>query len=561
MAFDVLTYIMAKAVGESVLDEYLIPIMINEYGVKEAMKRFIQSKRHLPIAKTVGRFYEAAAKIENRKFTSQFYKYTTSPSPVGTKLDDNEGMVCTPSTISTPGRDDYAKIPLFACFEVNYTIDSTTLEPVIHAIKDVCGDYTATPTDSLVGVMQMTGWVRRYSTETTKTVEYQANPADGFKPLPEAVRASDNTVRPFVIHAKYAAGYNASGLLSSVSGVQPATYRNGSTGSTKISHDDQITQWRKWGLQYGGSALCDIAFLQLMFEIKYAVLGSAQKMSGCRSYAYTNLTVAAAEDGVTRVLLSETDAAKLVVGSCVSVGTGNDRAKDTCYSICDIVPILSIEDVEGVAYKAVNLDTESTFNVPAGAVVLTHPWRTGATDDVSGNDGSPFDYTSDKEPYKLQGIEVQNGIYEVVGDTTLNQTATADGVPGVYNIYTNRLAKNVSSGDGGVNPVLVGTIPKSGDSTEWKYVAELNWNANDQEAYLAAKAYGAGSTTGYCGAQNLDAEGIGGWRAWLAFGALNLHDGGLITANLHAGLSGSFWYVGARACGTGGNRGEFTPYV
>lgn len=547
--------------GNGANDLFIIPALIEEYGVNLAFKNFAEANADYDTLTNIClRFFTAAARAETRKFTSQFYKFATSQSAIGEKLDDNEDLVCTPSTIATAGTDNYAGIPLFACFDVNYTIDSTSLEPVIHAVKGVYGTFSATPTTSLVGVMQMTGWVRRSSTETTKKVEYVANEASGFMPLPEAVRASDNSVRPFVIHAKYAAGYNASAILSSVSGVQPATSRSGSQGSSSISHDGQIALWREWGSQYGGSALCDIAFLQLMLEIKYAVLGSAQVMSGCRDY-YQALTVEAAEDGVTRVLLSASNAAKLVIGSSVSVGTSNDRANANCYGICDIVTISSITDVEvgGVAYKAVNLNTSTAFNVSAGAYIVTHPWRTGATDTVPGNDGSPTNNTSGKEPYKLQGIEVQLGMYEVPGDTTLNETATSGDVPGKYSIYTNRRAANVRSGGSGVDPVLVGTITKSG-SAGWKYVAELNWNENDQEAYLAAQTFGAASSTGYRAAMYIDAEATAGWREWLAFGHLNSGGGGgLVCANLDRGLGLASWSIGARACGTGGNRGEFTP--
>ena len=113
-----------------------------------------------------------------------------------------------PGTIAAPGTDDYASLTLFMVHDVNYTIDADTLEPVITAIKGVYGTFSATPASSLVGVMQMTGWVRRTTTETTKKVEYRAQETEGFEPLPEAVRAADNSVRGFVIHAKYAAGYN-----------------------------------------------------------------------------------------------------------------------------------------------------------------------------------------------------------------------------------------------------------------------------------------------------------------------------------------------------------------
>lgn len=212
----------------------------------------------------------------------------------------------------------------------------------------------------------MTGWVQRTSTETTKKVEYRATSETGFKPLPEAVRV-DGTVRGFVIHAKYAAGYNSAGVLSSVSGVQPATLRSGSEGSTSISHDGQIARWREWGQQYCGSSLCDIAFIQLMLEIKYANLGSAGVMSGCRSY-YLGYTAAVSENGVKRIVLTASQANVFIVGSRVSIGTDTDRTKATCYDVHDIATVERIEDVtiDGTAYKAVVLATEALFNTVAG---------------------------------------------------------------------------------------------------------------------------------------------------------------------------------------------------
>lgn len=62
-------------------------------------------------------------------------------------------------------------------------------------------------------------------------------------------------------------------------------------------HGGVIKQDLKDGNQYCGSSLCDVAFIQLMLEIKYATLGLAQVMTGCRSYS-TTYTAAAAETGV-----------------------------------------------------------------------------------------------------------------------------------------------------------------------------------------------------------------------------------------------------------------------
>lgn len=538
------------------INTIMVPMLIKCYGIREAMHQFVSAYASgaEDLSPIVGRFFEAAVSTIGETYTSQFYKYSSNTSTEGIKLDDNAGLTCTPSTIATAGTDDYANLPLFACFDCNYTIDANTLEPVIHAIKDVYGEFTSTPTDSFVGVLQMTGWVRRTSGETTKTVEYKAQKADGFEPLPEAVRALDNTVRSFVIHAKYAAGYNSAGLLSSVSGVQPATLRTGSAGSTSISHNGQIAKWREWGTQYCGSSLCDIAFVQLMLEIKYAVLGSAQVMQGCRSYSTDTYKAAVSETGVTRVLLTAANAAYFVVGSCVSLGSGNNRAEATCYDICDISKITSVEDVtvDDVAYKAINLDTETTFNTTTDTYIIPQPWRTGSTDDVPGNDGSPYSNTSGKEPCKIQGIELMLGMYEVPADTTLYEDAEK------YTVYANRKASEIALGGSGTNPITIGTIQKETDAG-WKSIAELNWDANDQEAYMLAQEVGGSPTTGYRARVYLDAAATTGWREWPAFcGLTGGSSGGFACAGLYAGIGTVGWDSGARACGTGGNRGGFT---
>ena len=535
-------------------DAQIVSVLIEAYGARTALKKFAQINADSgDLTEIAGRFFTAAAKSAGGTYTSEFYRYSVNTTPLGTKLDANAGLTCTPSTIAAPGTDDYADLPLFACFDVNYTIDAGTLEPVIHAIQDVYGTFDKAPTDSMVGVMQMTGWVRRTMTDTTKKVEYRAQQSAGFEPLPEAVRASDNSVRPYVIHAKYAAGYNAVGKLSSVSGVQPATYRYGSTESTKTSHNAQITKWREWGDQYCGSSLCDIAFVQLMLEVKYATLGSAGVMTGCRNHAAIR-TPAMAEMGVTRFLVSAADAALYMPGASVSLGSTTNRAQATAYDVCDIVKIANIDDVtvDGVTYKAVNLDTDATFDVTTDTYINLQPWRTGSTDGVPGNDGSPTSNASGKEPCKIQGIEVMLGMYEVPGDTTLYSDA------GKYTVYTNRKAAEITSGGSGTNPVTVGTIPKA-ESAAWNYIAELNWGANRQEAYMLAQTSGAAPSTGYRAGLYRDAATVTGWREWRAYGYLGYSDiGGFACTALGSDLDGTDWSIGARACGSGGNRGVYS---
>ena len=144
-------------------------------------------------------------------------------------------------------------------------------------------------------------------------------------------------------------------------------------------------------------------------------------------------------------------------------------------------------------------------------------------------------------------------MYEVPADVTLNQDAEQ------YTVYANRKAADIASGGSGTNPVTLGTIPKAAEG--WSYVAELNWDANSQESYMIGKTFGASSSTAYRAAYYKNGTNTtSGWREWRAFGGL--YSGGycgFACANLYGGLGGAGWYFGARACGSGGNRGEFTP--
>ena len=58
--------------------------------------------------------------------------------------------------------------------------------------------------------MQQGGWVRYYDAGSSFGYEYaDERVSSEFYPLEATVKASDNSVRSFMIHAKYAAGYGA----------------------------------------------------------------------------------------------------------------------------------------------------------------------------------------------------------------------------------------------------------------------------------------------------------------------------------------------------------------
>lgn len=275
-------------------------------------------------------------------------------------------------------------------------------------------------------------------------------------------------------------------------------------------------------------------------------------MNGCNAYSLS-FNLAVAETGVKRALVTPAQGAQFVVGSCVSIGSSSEREQAGCYNVMDIAPIKSIEivEIDGVQYSALNFDVENTFDTTTTLFVTTQPWRTGATDDVQGNDGSPINNNSDKEPFKLQGIEVMVGVMECAGSETANQTADE------YTLYSNRKSSDIALNTIGTNPVTLGQITKV-DTALWRYIAELNWQ-DDPEKYLVSTQYNATSTTGYKDGVYTEANTqISGLREILLLGHLvSWSLAGLSSLRLDLGLGYASWAIGGRACGSSGNRGDF----
>ena len=151
--------------------------------------------------------------------------------------------------------------------------------------------------------MQQGGWVRYYDAGSSFGYEYaDERVSPEFYPLEATVKASDNSVRSFMIHAKYAAGYGADGKLGSLSGAACAI--------RTISHNSQISMWKQRGAQYCGKSYADGGFVDLMFWLKYGDKANASKMQGCRNYAYT-YAITVAQTDAKSVILKKTDAANL----------------------------------------------------------------------------------------------------------------------------------------------------------------------------------------------------------------------------------------------------------
>ena len=487
--------------------------------------------------------------------------YTTFAAPAesavstGTKGGSNVGKTCAPSTDATAGTDDYAGLPLFACKNVNYTVDPDTLDILITAIEGITDNYIQTDPTKFVGVMQMTGWHYYYEDSVSYTHGYADHRVDveHCAPLPEAIRV-DGSIRPFVVHSKYMSK-TVNGKLTSCAGQIP---------TASISHNGLHSLSAATGAQYSGATTADDAFLYLMTYIKYASLTLDGIMQGCCSYdkqAFAQVS----EEGVKRIILPSN--CGILPHSSVLIGTYNGSSKDrgtaanydiSTYAGCIVQ---SVEDItiEGTSYKAVYVEIDEVFdtvangdNVSGSTIVSSWHWRTGITDSVKGNDGSPVSNTSGAYPFKIQGIECMSGGYEVLADIIIN-LAAEDGVSYATPHVVNRSANQKSSitADYKALTALKHLLP---DAAGWGYIKKMEY----AEGVFFPGETGGSSSTYTKDAAYFEAQGTTGTRESLRFGRLYAGSGnaGLSCLNASGGLSNSGWnYLGRLS--PNGNRGEW----
>ena len=464
----------------------------------------------------------------------------------GTKTGDNAGLQCTPSVGQTAGRDDYASLPLFAVADCNVTLDADG-KPHVTAIDGIAGGFQRYDPTKIVCCMQMTGWMRAVEEEDVFGFDYTDQPeAEGFAPLPEAVELKDNAVRSWVVHCKYGAG----DTWGSCSGVPLRVW--------DVSHNSQLTGIRNaWGNRYCGFTSADDAFLKRMLYIKYAQLDSDRVLHGCNSYNYT-YQLALGESGVERVLLTPAQAANLLVGSCVCVGTATARSssKATNTALLDRVLILSIETVEigGVSYGAVYVDNGGqTFDTATSYYLYTYQWWAGATDAIPGNDGGE-NPANDRYPVKLQGIEYMNGCYEAAGDTIFTFGSIGGVQCQIANVCRDatKLATSVSAN----YKACAYGMPLPAASA-WQWPKRLGHDPAMPEVMLGS-VMGASSSSGTRDGCYNEQVGTTGLREWLRFGTLytGLTNAGLSGCRGYDGLGNASWPFGGRLSVTG-NRGEY----
>jgi len=494
-----------------------------------------------------------ALRRNGKVFTTKIYKWETSTSPVGVKMNANENMVAEPSVGRTEGRDDYAQYGLFHHFTCNFSVDENGFNHV-DALEGQIGFTKYGKVQ--VGEVTMSAWFG--IEDTTEAVLYHYSDSQTELtpyPMKESINP-DGTISPFMIHAKYAAG-DIDGVPYSSKGLAPANGCQATQARNPVSYTGMITYMHKLGGHYCGTTSWDLFYRQLMMIIKYATTHSQSIMAGCTSYSNQNQNLVE-ETGVMRVVLTKAQAAGYVIGSYVSIGdVGSNTNKDRYFSYIHnkaySVKVTKIEDVDD-SNAAVYVDAPEAFDTTLTTWITTMPWHSGATDEVAGSDGSPNSNTNGKDPYKIQGIETCIGAYEVLGNVVMDIVTGPDGNP-ARDVYVCEDASTLSSNIATVRANYKKAIAQVAyTAASWKYITEETTDPN--LGIMIPTKVGGGSTTGFADGLYTDA-GTSGQREWLALGDLN-HGAlaGLWLLLASYGWSAAAWYF-VSGVSPNGTRGEW----
>ena len=471
---------------------------------------------------------------DGKVYGVKFPKYTYSNTPTGVKTRDNANLTIEISTNDKAGRDDYAALPAFRVWDVNATVDDDGV-PHVTAIDGLDTRFKRDGSNGDVYVMTCPGYYKLESTSTHNGFLYSDTQYDGYAPLP-GVLLPDGSKRPCLLFAKYAASLDSQQRPLSVSGKEI----DREFGSQNRAIDYAL----KKGKGYAGRCAGDTFYVQLMLMIKYATKNS-DVLGGC--WQYTQQTaVTKAETGVKRVIIATSAANNFDVGSTVNVGTDKERNNTDNYSAARARTILSKTNLDA-GNTALNLDGDAITTTTA-CFVSSMPWKTGATDKLLGIDGRPTTANATRQPVRLQGIELFNGIYETDADLIANSVKDSDdaGRVELYRVFDITKASKTST----ANYTKIGEFPartKAIDNS-WRYAEDFTLS----NGVLIPTGIGATSATGLCDGVYANPLASQGLRQVLRFGYLwGGAACGVFAVHLRNDLASRGWAIGGRLSALG----------
>lgn len=454
-----------------------------------------------------------------------------------TKTSANEGIaVPTPGIVGRPAVDPYIGLGPFIHIDVNATVDA---DGKAHVVA-IDGDGRYDPHGKDVFVLTPILYTLEVEDSSNITIIISDTRRSDMSVQPGGW-LPDGTVRQFMLYAKYPLSADTDGNPRSVTGAQVKRF---------VSHDTGVSLCKTASTGYSFRNTADDWYVKTMFMMKYATKNSQAIFTGCTGYDI-QCSPTVAESGVTRVIIAKDKADELLVGSSVILGThaptsgtaNNDRNNGYNYDIVSGTCITRKETYDS-SNVAVYLDVSKSFDTKTTYLLSTIPWACGACDEVEG-DGSPTSCTDSKQPFKLQGIELGHGMYEVIGNVLCRSEGKG------WNVYVNHDTKLEKSGSVADGAELVGQL---GASTSDASVYGLY--PKTVEGFMLQQGSGASTTTGVCDQIWKNGDSVTGVREWLSLGFLWYWGiAGLFYAVCSVGPGYAWWYIGSRLSANGRQKG------
>ena len=165
--------------------------------------------------------------------------------------------------------------------------------------------------------------------------------------------------------------------------------------------------------------------------VEFATRNMQSVMQGAVNLSYSaNDKATVAEESANRIIVSNTTAAKFVVGQTIGIGTSNGNT-----NIANNRIITAIE-VYDDGNMAISFDGDAV-NIAVGNIVFTLAWINGSCDNVIASSGSPVSNTSGKYNCMYRGIERPYGdAFEQISDVLFKRegAGTAED-PYTYDVY------------------------------------------------------------------------------------------------------------------------------
>jgi hypothetical protein len=344
----------------------------------------------------------------------------------------------------------------------------------------------------------------------------------------------DGTLRPYMLAARYPLGFEG-GVGVSKSGLK--------CYGRDVSHNSLITKLDMANGGYSGKTAYEQWYDIFMSRMIYGTKDFQLVMQGCTNYSF-QYHPAIAETNVKRVILTNAQAANLVVGSTMMLGNqaaaSTDRNNANCYNVFDGLVIDSITTYDA-NNKAVNFATDSTFSTATAYLLSTAPWHSGSCDGMDW-DGSPTNAQSGKEVAFFQGCELMHGATEVLSGVILHNDGASGWVPYVV-ADTRKDATSLTS-----DFESCGAALPTDANDSWKYPLYIGFHGG----LMYGTNVGGSTTTGACDGHYTNKLATTGDREWRSSGHLwNSRNAGPACVFGYNGLGNADWGIWSRLSGAG----------